>query len=83
MVQGAAIGIMSILRPLTTVEVMGRENFGAVSGAIATGPMLGTAVGPTLGALIFAHGGPAGIALASSAMMLLALAMVSLIRRGS
>ena len=56
--QGASVGIMSILRPVLTAEVMGAEGFGAISGAMSIAPLLGTALAPILGAALYTAGGP-------------------------
>ena len=55
--QGAGIGIASIMRPLVTVELLGRKNFGAVSGLIGLMHVGGYAVGPSISALVWAAGG--------------------------
>jgi predicted MFS family arabinose efflux permease len=55
--QGGGIGIQSILRPLLTAEALGRENFGAVSGALAMAPLTAGAAAPFLGALLIEAGG--------------------------
>lgn len=55
--QGSSIGIASILRPLLVAEALGRENFGAVSGALATAPLAASAAAPYLGALLIGLGG--------------------------
>ena len=55
--QGAGYGVTSITRPVVTAELLGRKNFGMVSGLIAV-PFFGcTAAAPTLGALIWTSGG--------------------------
>lgn len=58
-VQGAAIGIMSILRPVLIAEVLGREGFGVISGAVAVAPILAAAAAPSFGAGLLAVGGTA------------------------
>lgn len=56
-VQGAGIGLMSIMRPMLIVDVLGRRGFGAISGAAAVSPILATAAAPSLGAyLLDQHG---------------------------
>lgn len=65
MMQGAAIGLMSILRPLLTAEQMGVEGFGAISGALSTAPLLANAAAPLLGAALFGLGGPFALILGS------------------
>lgn len=81
-VQGASIGIMSILRPLIVAEVLGTEDFGAISGAIAAGPWLATAAAPALGAALFATGGPELLAGACAAMAAVGLGLTLAVRRG-
>ena len=50
LLQGGAMGMVSILRPVLTAEVLGRQSFGAISGAIAMAPLLAGAAAPFLGA---------------------------------
>lgn len=57
-VQGAGVGLMSIMRPMLIAEVLGRRGFGAVSGAAAVSPLLATAAAPSLGAMLLDYGGP-------------------------
>jgi MFS family permease len=73
--QGAGVGIISIMRPVLIAEHLGREGFGAISGAIAIGPILASAAGPLVGAWLLGLGGPglviaACAGLASAAMLL-------------
>lgn len=56
--QGAGIGVISIMRPVLTAEHLGREGFGAISGAMAIGPILASAAGPMTGAWLLEAGGP-------------------------
>lgn len=55
--QGAGIGVMSILRPVLIAEHLGRDGFGAISGAIAVAPILASAAAPMAGAWLLAAGG--------------------------
>jgi MFS family permease len=57
--QGAGAGLMSILRPVLIAEILGRQGFGAISGAVAISPILASAAAPALGALMLTTGGPA------------------------
>lgn len=73
--QGAGIGIISIMRPVLIAEHLGREGFGAISGAIAIGPILASAAGPLVGAWLLGLGGAelviaACAGLATAAMVL-------------
>jgi predicted MFS family arabinose efflux permease len=55
--QGAGVGVTSISRPVVTATLLGRESFGAISGAIALFVMATTAVAPSVGAQLWALGG--------------------------
>ncbi len=55
--QGAGAGLLSILRPVLTAEVMGRRGFGVVSGAVAVPAILASAAAPSVGAALLAAGG--------------------------
>jgi len=54
---GGAYGTVSILRPLIAREVLGEENFGAKSGALAVPYLIGSASAPYLGSVIWGLGG--------------------------
>lgn len=56
--QGAGIGLTSILRPVLIAEILGRQGFGAISGAAAVAPILASAAAPSAGAGLLAVGGP-------------------------
>ncbi len=72
--QGVAVGLMSVLRPVLTAETLGQTAFGQVSGAIAIAPLLGSAAAPFLGALLLEAGGAAAVIAAAFAMALAASA---------
>lgn len=55
--QGAGIGLTSILRPVLIAETLGRQGFGAISGAAAVAPILASAAAPSVGAALLAFGG--------------------------
>lgn len=57
--QGIGIGLCSILRPVLLADMLGRGGFGAISGAAAVAPILGTAAGPVFGAYLLGWGGSA------------------------
>lgn len=57
--QGSGAGLMSILRPVLIAEVLGRQGFGVISGAVAVAPILASAAAPSVGAVLLAQGGPA------------------------
>jgi len=79
-VQGAGIGLTSILRPVLIAETLGRSGFGAISGAAAVAPILASAGAPSIGAGLLAFGGPGmvyavclGLAVAGFGLMALLL----------
>ena len=72
--QGVAVGLMSVLRPVLTAETLGQTAFGQVSGAIAIAPLLGSAAAPFLGALLLEAGGAAAVIAAAFGMALAASA---------
>ena len=55
--QGAGIGVASVMRPVVTAELLGRRNFGVVSGLIGLMHMGGYALGPSVSAVVWAWGG--------------------------
>jgi MFS family permease len=55
--QGGAVGMGSITRPVLTKELLGTQDFGAISGLIASTCQVSTALAPTLGALLWVVGG--------------------------
>lgn len=61
LVQGAGVGLMSIMRPMLVMEVLGRRGFGAISGASAVSPILATAGAPVLGAYLLDQFGAGAI----------------------
>ncbi|MEO1492165.1 MAG: MFS transporter [Pseudomonadota bacterium] len=50
---GAAYGVISIVRPVLTAEVLGRAGFGQIAGMLAVPYVLGGAMGPVLAAKIW------------------------------
>lgn len=54
---GGAYGMVSILRPVIAREVLGGDNFGAKSGALALPYLVCSATAPYIGALIWSAGG--------------------------
>jgi len=57
MLFGGAYGTVSILRPLIARDVLGEQNFGAKSGALAFPYLFGTATAPYLGSIVWGMGG--------------------------
>ncbi len=67
---GCSYGIVSIIRPVIARDLLGQNQFGAKSGALALVYLLGSAAAPLLGALIWRNG---GYNLVLSVMLLLSL----------
>jgi MFS family permease len=75
--QGAAMGVLTILRPMLVAETLGEGRYGAVAGMMAIPGLAAAALAPMLGAGLMALGGVwlmigAGFALALTACAALA-----------
>jgi MFS family permease len=79
--QGAGAGLMSILRPVLIAETLGRQGFGAISGAVAMAPILASAAAPALGALMLTTGGPALVYAGCLAMAVTGWAIAAVVLR--
>lgn len=67
---GASNGAMTVVRGALPVEMYGRENYGAIAGALATPGLLARAVGPVFAALLWSALGGYG----STTVVLIAVA---------
>jgi predicted MFS family arabinose efflux permease len=79
MLQGAGNGVTSIIRPVLTAELLGRTDFGVISGLTALIYISGFALGPSIGSLLWHAGGyntmlTAAMAMAGTGIVLLASA---------
>jgi predicted MFS family arabinose efflux permease len=74
-VQGAAMGVMTILRPILVAERLGSGTYGAIAGMMSIPTLVSTAAAPLAGALILSTGGEA---LLVGVAMLLAIAALAL-----
>ena len=54
--QGASYGILSIIRPTVISSLLGRNDFGIISGLLAVGFVLGSALAPLFGSLVWQLG---------------------------
>ena len=54
---GGSYGIVSIIRPVIARELLGQENFGAKSGALALIYLLGSAAAPLIASVVWQLGG--------------------------
>jgi MFS family permease len=55
--QGAGYGVTSIVRPVVTADLLGRTNFGVISGLLALPFITATAAAPTIAAFVWQRGG--------------------------
>lgn len=65
-VQGAAMGVMTILRPVLVADRLGSGTYGAIAGMMSIPTLISTAAAPLVGAVILSLGGEAlliGVAL--------------------
>jgi MFS family permease len=73
--QGAALGTMTILRPVWVAEVLGRAHFGQINGLLSIPSLGASALAPLFAAALFETFGPSGILLAAFVTAAAALAL--------
>ena len=76
---GGGYGMVNVIRPVIARDILGQNNFGAKSGALALFFLIGAASGPFLGSLIWEAGGyelvlPILIALSAAGLVFYLLA---------
>jgi MFS family permease len=71
--QGAGAGVLSIIRPTVVAELLGRKDFGVISGMLAVGFVAGSAFAPTVASLFWRVGGYDLVLLLTIAIPLVAL----------
>lgn len=76
--QGAGHGVISILRPVIIAEYLGRHDFGLIAGVLAAVFLVGYALGPTVGSLLWEAGGYDRVIEFSFAMAALGLVSITL-----
>lgn len=79
--QGAGYGVTSITRPVVTSQVLGKRNFGVISGMIAVPYILFSAIAPIIAAFVWGFGGYGNVVILATVtallgLMFLAIAMV-------
>lgn len=79
--QGAAVGVMTILRPVLIAQVMGEQGYGAMAGSLQVLPLIAAAAAPLAGAWVFGAGGATGLMVASAALLALASMAALWLRR--
>ena len=73
--QGAAMGVVTILRPMLTAEALGQAGYGAIAGMLSIPALAATAAAPMLGAVILGAGGAGALTATALALALAALAI--------
>ena len=79
----ASYGVISIVRPVVTAELLGRTGFGTISGMLAVPYMLGSAAAPSIAALIWHASGYDMVIAFGIALLAAGLAAVRLARRSA
>lgn len=81
LIQGGAIGVMTILRPVLIAEVMGPAGYGAIAGTIQIPALMAGAVAPVLGAFMLDGFGVAGLLGLSLLVLAASLGMLAVLLR--
>jgi predicted MFS family arabinose efflux permease len=81
-IQGAAMGVITIVRPVVTASLLGHEDFGMIAGMMASFYIAATAIAPALAALLWDYGGydsviSVALVLAGLGLLLFAIAWFS------
>lgn len=76
LVHGSAYGVNSIVRPVLTREVLGSRNFGEISGRIGGLSILGTAIAPFTGSLIWQFAGYTTMLVLSVILLLVGIGLL-------
>lgn len=82
LLQGAANGILTILRPVLVSERMGAEGYGATAGLMSIPTLGASALAPSLGAGLMGWGGPMLLVGVAGLLALAALGIALAMRRG-
>ncbi len=79
--QGAAFGLISILKPPVIAEMLGRTAYGAISGWLAVPYLVGGAFGPYVGAILWQAGGYTTVLWAVFSMAVLGFSLIVVLSR--
>lgn len=80
---GAAYGVISIVRPVVTAELLGRAGFGTISGMLAMPYMVASAAAPSIAALIWHAAGYDVVICLGIVLLVAGLVAVRLARRSA
>lgn len=73
--QGAAVGVVTILRPVMIAELLGQAGYGAIAGVIYIPSLLAGAAAPVVGALVLSWAG-VGALMGFSVVLLVLMGLV-------
>jgi predicted MFS family arabinose efflux permease len=79
--QGAAFGVISILRQVMVAEILGRTAFGAIASRIAVPFLISAATAPYIGAVLWRFGGYNLVVLTALGFVSMALILLLILRR--
>lgn len=79
----ASYGVISIVRPVVTAELLGRAGFGTIAGMLAVPYMLGSAAAPSVAALLWRAAGYNLVILFGIGLLTAGLISVRLARRSA
>ncbi|RMA43970.1 MFS transporter [Rhodophyticola porphyridii] len=79
--QGAGYGVVGIMRPVVTRDILGQRDFGAVSGAVSLPSLFLFALAPFLGAVLFDLAGYAPVLLLCMAAPVAGAALLQTLHR--
>jgi len=80
LLQGSGHGVVSIVRPVIIADYLGRQDFGLISGVLASIFLVGFAFAPTIGSVIWAWGGYDQVIIFTFVMALVAFAALVVAR---
>ena len=80
-IQGGAVGVMTIMRPVLISEVMGPAGYGAIAGTIQIPALLAGAMAPVLGAVMLDGFGVTGVLGLSLLILTASIGMLSVLLR--
>jgi len=78
--QGAAMGVMTILRPVLIAQVLGQAGYGAIAGSIQALPLMAGAAAPLLGGALFGWHGASAL-ISTSAILIIVAAIGAVVLR--
>ena len=81
--QGAAMGTMTILRPVIVSGTLGMEGYGATAGLMSIPTLLASAAAPVLGAFLLSQGGAVLLVAITTTLAMVALALAARLPRGA